>query len=110
MPTLTVSNNVDHTKDQSVLGPHRDVTPLRVSRNRSFRRSSRQKFVHLPDAPNLITCSVDGEDEDKDDREEYGCVGAVRAEKLDHPRRFEKGWGLTSRRGGWLAYHLRRRR
>jgi hypothetical protein len=82
--TLTVPNNVNYPKDQSVLGPHRDVTSLGVSRNRSLRRSGRQKFVHLADASNLITRGVDGEDEDKDNREKDRRVGAVFAKGLDY--------------------------
>ena len=38
--------------------------------------------MHLPDAPNLITRGVDGEDEDKDDRKEHRSVGTVFAEIL----------------------------
>jgi len=78
----TVSENVDHTKDQPVLGPHCDVTSVSVSRDRSFGRSDCQEFVHLPDASDFVTCSVDGKDKDKDDRKEYGSVGAVFAKKL----------------------------
>jgi hypothetical protein len=48
-----------------------------VSGDRSFSRSDRQKFVHLSDASNFFTCGVDGEDEDKDDREEHGSVSAA---------------------------------
>lgn len=75
--TLTVSNDVDDTKDQSVLGPHRDVTPVSISGNRSLLCSCRQECVHLADASNLVARGVDSEDEDKDDREEYGGMGAV---------------------------------
>ena len=48
-----------------------------VSANRGLRRSGSQKFVHLADASDLVTRGVDGEDEDKDDREEDSSVGAV---------------------------------
>ena len=75
--TLTVSNNVNHTEDQSVLRPHRDVTSVSVSGNRGFGRSGRQKLMHLSDASDLIARGVDGEDEDKDDREKHGSVGTV---------------------------------
>ena len=78
----TVSENVDHTKDQSVLGPHSDVTSVSISRDRGFSRSDRQEFVHLPDASDFFTRSVDGKDEDKYDREEYGSMGAAFAQKV----------------------------
>lgn len=55
-----------------------------VSGNRIFSCGGRQKFVHLSNAPNLITRGVDGEDEDKDDCKEHCSVGAVFAETLDH--------------------------
>lgn len=74
---LTVSNNINHTKDQSILGPHRDVTSVGISGNRSLLRGSRQEFVHLTNTPNLVTRGVDGEDEDKDDRKEDGGVSAA---------------------------------
>jgi len=72
-----MSHDVNHTEDQSVLGPHRDVTSFGVSADRGLCRSNRQKFVHLADASNLFTRGVDGEDEDKDDREEHSGVGTV---------------------------------
>jgi hypothetical protein len=74
---LTISDDVDHTKNQSVLGPHCDVTSVSVPWNRSLLRRGRQEFMHLTDTSNLITRGVDGKDEDKDDREEHGSVGAV---------------------------------
>ena len=82
-PTLTptVSDNVNHTKDQSVLRPHGDVTSVCVSGDRSFSRSCRQKFVHLSDASDFVTRGVDGKDEDKYDREEHGSVGAAFVKK-----------------------------
>jgi hypothetical protein len=80
---LTVSNDINHTEDQSILGPHRDVTSLSVSGNRSLLRSGSQQFVHLADASDLFTRGIDGEDEHKNDREEHGSVGTVF--KLSHP-------------------------
>ena len=79
---LTVSNDVDDTEDQSVLGPHRDIAAVSVSRNGGLGGSGRQEFVHLSDAPDLFARGVDGEDEYEDDREEDGGVGAGFAEKV----------------------------
>ena len=72
-----------------------------VSANRVLSRSGGQKFVHLANASNLVTRGVDGEDEDKDDREEDGSVGAVvqRKVRVLWPSHWKSG-GLTSHRGG----------
>ena len=72
-----------------------------VSANGGLSRSGGQKFVHLADASNLVTRGVDGEDKDKDDREEHGSVGAVvqRKVRVLRPSHWKSG-GLTSHRGG----------
>jgi len=106
----TVSDNVNHTKDQSVLRPHGDVTSVGVSGDRSFSRSCRQKFVHLSDASDFVTRGVDGKDEDKYDREEHGSVSAAFARKVRLFWSSWKEWGRTSHRARWLAYHRPRRR
>ena len=59
---------------------------MSVSGNRSFLCSGRQEFVHLTDAPDLVARGVDGEDEDEDNREEHGSVGAVLQKCQDVPR------------------------
>ena len=74
---------------------------MSVSRDRSFSRSDRQKFVHLSDASDFVTRGVDGKDEDKDDREEYSSVGAAFAKKLGYFGHLRKnGDILVTEQGG----------
>lgn len=45
-------------------------------------RCGRQKFVHFPNATDFVTRGIDGEDKDKDNREEHSSVGATLAKNL----------------------------
>lgn len=56
---------------------------MSISGNRSLLSSGSQEFVHLTDAPNLVTRGVDGEDEDEDDSEEHSGMGAVLQKSQD---------------------------
>lgn len=99
--TLTVSNNVNHTKDQPVLGPHRDVTSVSVSGDRGLGCGVRQEFVHLPNATDFFARGIDGEDKDEDDREEHGGVGAMFAKNGSFGCRLrENGDVLVTEKGG----------
>ena len=74
---------------------------MSISGDRGFSRSDCQKFVHLADASNFFTRGVDGEQEDKDDHEEHGSVGAVFAKRLGSFGRLENnGDILVTEKGG----------
>ena len=72
-----------------------------VSANGGLRCSGREKFVHLADASDLVARGVDGEDEDKDDREEHGSVGAVhRKVRSLRLQSWKYGTVLVTKEGG----------
>lgn len=75
--TSDYGTDVDDTEDKAVLGAHRQIASLSVTRNWGFQGRFRQQLVHLFDTANLVGGRIDREHEHKDDGKENRSMRAA---------------------------------